>query len=92
MKEKIIDDFAGMMGGALGILAEMRDQVRGDMRERLRHAADRIDLVTREEITSLESRIEALEALLAQQPKKAAKPAASTKTKTKPAAKKKAKK
>lgn len=64
MREKIIDDLAGMMGGAAGLLSDIRDQVRGDMRDRMKMAADRIDLVTRDELATLESRIAALEALL----------------------------
>lgn len=64
MREKLFDDLTGMVGGAAGILADIRDQVRGDMRDRLRGVADRIDLVTRDEIVALESRIAAIEALL----------------------------
>lgn len=86
MREKIIDDLAGMMGGAAGILSDIREQVRGDMRDRMRSVADRIDLVTRDDIKNLEDRIAALEALMA--PK--AKPAKATKAAT-PAKKKKAK-
>lgn len=89
MKEKIVDDIAGVMGGAFGLLADIRDQVRGDMRDRLRGVADRIDLVTRDEYMALEARIAALEALLA--PKAPAK-AAQAKAKAAPKAKIKAKK
>ena len=64
MREKLFDDLTGMVGGAAGLLADIRDQVRGDMRDRLRGVADRIDLVTRDELTALESRIAAIEALL----------------------------
>jgi len=64
MREKIIDDLAGMMGGAAGLIADIRDQVRGDMRDRMKMAAERIELVTRDEVEALESRIAALEALL----------------------------
>jgi len=64
MREKLFDDLTGMVGGAAGLLADIRDQVRGDMRDRLRGVADRIDLVTRDEIVALESRIAAIEALL----------------------------
>lgn len=80
MREKIIDDLAGMMGGAAGLIADIRDQVRGDMRDRLKVVADRIDLVTRDEFEALESRIAALEA--AMKPKAA-------KARTKTTAKKK---
>lgn len=83
MREKLIDDFTGMMGGAAGLLADIRDQMRGDMRDRLRGVADRIDLVTRDELMALESRITALEELLAAKKAPAKKPAAK-----KPAAKK----
>lgn len=86
MKEKIVDDIAGVMGGAFGLLADIRDQVRGDMRDRLRGVADRIDLVTRDEYMALEARIAALEARLAP-----AKPAATAKAKAAPKAKAKAK-
>lgn len=95
MKEKIVDDLAGMMGGAFGLLADIRDQVRGDMRDRLRGVADRIDLVTRDEYMALEARITALEAKLADKGKKApsAKAAPAKKAATnKAAGKKKARK
>lgn len=84
MREKIIDDLAGMMGGAAGILADIREQVRGDMRDRMKSAADSIDLVTRDDIKALEDRIAALEALMAPKSKPA-------KTAPKKTAKKKAK-
>jgi BMFP domain-containing protein YqiC len=76
MREKIIDDLAGMMGGAAGLLADIREQVRGDMRDRMKNVADRIDLASREELQALEARIAALEAAL--KPKK---PAARVKAK-----------
>jgi BMFP domain-containing protein YqiC len=79
MREKIIDDLAGMMGGAAGLLADIRDQVRGDMRDRMKDVADRIDLVTRDELLALEDRIAALEAML--KPAKKTKPAATPKKK-----------
>lgn len=73
MREKIIDDLTGMMSGAAGLLSDIRDQVRGDMRDRMKVVADHIDLVTREDIAQLESRIAALESLLKPgAPKKAA--------------------
>jgi len=73
MREKIIDDIAGMIGGAAGLMADLRDQVRGDMHDRLKDVADRIDLVTREEYLMLESRIADLEkAVAALSPQKAA--------------------
>lgn len=64
MREKIIDDLAGMMGGAAGLISDIRDQVRNDMRDRLKVVADRIDLVTREEFQNLEDRLHAVEAAL----------------------------
>ena len=91
MRDKVFDDLAGMASGAAGIFADLRDQLRGDMRDRLKEVADRIDLVTRDEFLALEARIEALEALL--QPKPAAKKAAApkkAKTVKKAAPKKKA--
>lgn len=89
MRDKVIDDLAGMIGGAAGLMADMRDQIRGDFRDRLKGVADRIDLVTRDEILALEARITALEALLAPQAKAAPAPKAKpqTKAKAKPAAK-----
>jgi BMFP domain-containing protein YqiC len=83
MREKIIDDLAGMMGGAAGLIADIRDQVRGDMRDRLKNVADKIDLITRDEFEALESRIAAIEALLTPPKQTSAKP------KTKPSLKKK---
>ena len=85
MREKVFDDLAGVMGGAAGLFADLRDQVRGDMRDRLKDVADRIDLVTRDELLALEARIEALEAALNLKSTKAApkKPAAAKKTPTK---------
>ncbi len=79
MREKIIDDLTGMMGGAAGLISDIRDQVRGDMRDRMKMMADRIDLVTRDDLAVLEARIAALETLLkpaaAPKAKVAAKPA-----------------
>ncbi len=80
MREKIFDDMNGLVGGALGILSDIREQMRGDIHDRLRMAADRIDLATREDVARLEARVAALEALLtpppARAPKAAKKPAA----------------
>lgn len=91
MREKIIDDLAGMMGGAAGLISDIRDQVRGDMRDRMKMAAERIDLVTRDDLARIEARLDALEAML-----KPAKTPARTKTKAAPkkapAKKKKARK
>lgn len=87
MKEKLVDDLAGMVGGAFGLLADIRDQVRGDMRDRLRDVADRIDLVTRDEYMALEARIAALETKLAGQKPAAAKAEAAPKATSKKAAK-----
>ncbi len=91
MREKIIDDLAGMMGGAAGLISDIRDQVRGDMRDRMKMAAERIDLVTRDDLARIEARLDALEAML-----KPAKAPARTKTKVAPkkapAKKKKARK
>lgn len=89
MREKIIDDLAGMMGGAAGLIADIRDQVRGDMRDRMKMAAERIDLVSRDELEALEARIAALETLLKPKVVKTASPAKKAKAAPK---KKKAKK
>lgn len=83
MREKIIDDLTGMMGGAAGLISDIRDQVRGDMRDRMKMAAERIDLVTRDDLARVEARLDALEALL-----KPAKPAPKAKAKPKAAPKK----
>ena len=96
MREKVLDDLAGVASGAAGLFADIRDQLRGDMRDRLKDVADRIDLVTREEILSLEARIEALEAKLGAKaaPAKKVAPKSTAAKKApakKPAAKKKAK-
>ena len=90
MKEKIIDDITGVMGGAFGLLADIRDQVRGDMHDRLKGVADRIDLVTRDEMLALEARIAALEAQLSAKAPKAAPAPKAAKPKAKAPAKKKA--
>ena len=65
MREKIIDDLTGMMGGAAGILSDIRDHVRGDMRDRMKVMADRIDLASRDDLSALEARVAALETALA---------------------------
>lgn len=83
MREKIIDDLAGMMGGAAGLLSDIRDQVRGDMRDRMKMAADRIDLVTRDELAAIESRLAALETLLKPKTVKTARAPKKTKTTSK---------
>lgn len=88
MRDKIIDDLAGMMGGAAGLISDIRDQVRGDMRDRMKMVADRIDLVTRDDLERLEARIAVLESLL-KPAAKATKPAPKKAVKTKAAPQKK---
>ena len=90
MRDKLFDDIAGMVGGAAGLFSDIREQVRGDVRDRLKTVADKIELVTRDDIQALEDRIAALEALL--KPKAAAKKPAPKKAAPKKAAPKKAKK
>jgi len=76
MRDKVFDDLAGVASGAAGLFADLRDQLRGDMRDRLKDVADRIDLVTRDELLALQARIEALESRLKAKPATARKAAA----------------
>lgn len=58
---RILDDVARLAGGAAGIASGIGKQVRSDLKTRAEDAAMRLDLVTREEYTVLETRFNKLQ-------------------------------
>lgn len=65
---KIFSELAELAGGAVGVISSLRQQLRDETRERMDAFANRMDLVTRDDITRLEgmiaklrTRIEAVE-------------------------------
>ncbi len=99
---KLFADLADLAGGAVGVISSIKQQLRDETRERMDSFANRMDLVTRDDITRLEgmvtklrTRIEHLEQQLggnrraaADQPVAQKKPA-TAKTSRKASAKKK---
>ncbi len=60
-----LDDLAGMAGGALSMVAGMREEIQAVVRGAVDEALRRLDLVRREEVEVLEDRVAALEAAVA---------------------------
>ena len=58
---RILDDVARLAGGAAGIASGIGKQVRSDLKTRAENVATRLDLVTREEYTILETRFKKLQ-------------------------------
>lgn len=101
---KFLDDLARMMTGAMGSFHEVRQQIKGMVREGVEQVMSELDMVTRSEFErveavaekararqlELEKRVDALEAALGKK-KPAAKAAPKASAKKKPAAKKKKK-
>ena len=65
VRPPLLDDLAGMAGGALSIVAGLREEVQAIVRGAVDEALRRLDLVRREEVEVLEDRVAALEAALA---------------------------
>ncbi len=98
---KFLDDLARMMTGAMGSFHEVRQQIKGMVREGVEQVMSELDMVTRSEFErveavaekartrqlELEKRVDALEAALGKKKPAPAKKAAAPKKKT--AAKKK---
>ncbi|MCB1555833.1 MAG: hypothetical protein KDJ15_00815 [Alphaproteobacteria bacterium] len=61
----MIEDVAAMAGGALNIVGSLRHQAREDLRSRLGSAADRLDLVHRDDLDRALAMIAALERRIA---------------------------
>ena len=61
----LLDDVAGMAGGALSMVAGLREEMQALVRGAVDEALRRLDLVRREEVEVLEDRVTALEAALA---------------------------
>ncbi len=59
------DDIAGMAGGALSVVAGMREEIQAIVRGAVDETLRRLDLVRREEVEVLEDRVAALESALA---------------------------
>jgi BMFP domain-containing protein YqiC len=60
-----LDDLAGMAGGALSMVAGLREEIQAVVRGAVDEALRRLDLVRREEMEVLEERVAALEAAVA---------------------------
>lgn len=73
---KILDDIARVAGGAVNILSGMQQQIRDEIRVRMEEAANRMDLVPREDYEILAERVKKLEARIATLEKGEKKPAA----------------
>lgn len=54
-ESRILDDIARVAGGAVGLMAGLRRQIREEIRSRIDEAALRLDLVPREEFERLEA-------------------------------------
>ena len=65
VRPPFLDDIAGVAGGALSIVAGMREEIQSVVRGAVDEALRRLDLVRREEMEVLEDRVAALEAALA---------------------------
>ncbi len=65
VRPPFLDDIAGMAGGALSVVAGMREEIHSIVRGAVDEALRRLDLVRREELEVLEDRVAALEAALA---------------------------
>jgi len=58
---KIFDDLSRVAGGALNVFSAFREQILGDIKARVDEAADRMNLVPREDFERLEARVASLE-------------------------------
>lgn len=65
VRPPFLDDIAGVAGGALSVVAGMREEIQSVVRGAVDEALRRLDLVRREEVEVLEDRVAALEAALA---------------------------
>lgn len=52
-RPRILDDLAGVAGGAMSVLVDLRQEVEGVIRQRIDEAIRRLDLVRREELDVL---------------------------------------
>ena len=55
---KIIEDITQIAGSAAGIMNDVRQQVRDDVKARVEDIASRMDLVPREDLETLEAKLE----------------------------------
>jgi len=59
---RIFDDIARVAGGAVSVLSGLREQIRSEIKTRVEELATRLDLVPRDDLDALQSRIDALQA------------------------------
>lgn len=57
---KFLDDLAQMAGGAVGLLDNLRNQIRTDLKERVDAKLNDLDLVAREDYDRLQARFDEL--------------------------------
>jgi BMFP domain-containing protein YqiC len=58
---KIFDDLSRVAGGALNVFSAFREQILNDIKTRVDEAAERMNLVPREDFDRLEARVNALQ-------------------------------
>lgn len=58
---KIFDDLSRVAGGALNVFSAFREQILNDIKARVDEAAERMNLVPREDFDRLEARVNALQ-------------------------------
>ena len=58
---KIFDDLSRVAGGALNVFSAFREQILNDIKARVDEAAERMNLVPREDFERLEARVDALQ-------------------------------
>ena len=69
-KENVLDDIARVAGGTVSVFSGLSRNIREEIKSRVDEMADRLDLVPREDLKALETRVEALEKQLAANAKK----------------------
>lgn len=54
-QSRILDDIAGLAGGALSLAGSAKEQIREEIKARMEFALSKMDLVTREEFDRVEA-------------------------------------
>lgn len=54
-QSRILDDIAGLAGGALSLAGSAKEQIREEIKTRIEFALSKMDLVTREEFDRVEA-------------------------------------
>lgn len=59
---KLFSDLADLAGGAIGVISSIKQQLRDETRERMGEFANRLEIVTRDDIDRLEGMVAKLRA------------------------------